>query len=210
MEILDIYNENHEKLGTCEKKLTHKLGLWHEVFTCLVINKKNKSIYFQIKNHLHNNLHEKDLIEISVGGHLQAGEEISDGVREIKEETGLNVKFSSLISLGVRQISMNVNENYKVREFQHIFLYPTNKKISSFKNYDKDEVSGFIEIKIDDLIDLLLNKKNSIIGKLNSGELLITLDNFVQTYLMGDKLYLRLAIASKRYIEGEKPELLFW
>lgn len=50
------------------KKLAHKLGMWHDVFTCQIINPKTKTAIFQIKNHLHNNLHSKDLIEITVGG----------------------------------------------------------------------------------------------------------------------------------------------
>ena len=33
MEYLDIYNDNHELLGVCGKKLAHKLGMWHDVFT---------------------------------------------------------------------------------------------------------------------------------------------------------------------------------
>lgn len=210
MEILDIYNENHEKLGSCEKKLAHKLGLWHEVFTCLIINPENRSIYFQIKNHLHNDLHEKDLIEISVGGHLQADEDVSDGIREIKEETGLDVKFTDLVSIGVRQVSMSVNENYKVREFQNIFLCPTDKKLADFKDFDEDEVCGFVEIKVEDLLDLFLTKKDSICGALNTGNIDITLENFVPTYLTGDKLYLRLAIAAKRYFDGENQDLIFW
>ena len=43
MEYLDIYNDNHELLGVCEKKLAHKLGMWHDVFTCQIINPKNKN-----------------------------------------------------------------------------------------------------------------------------------------------------------------------
>ena len=87
MEFIDIYNENHKYLGVCEKGLAHKLGLWHEVFNGIIVNKENKSIIFQIK---------------------------------------------------------------------------------------------------------------------------VTLKNFIEAYLKGDELYLRLAIASKRFIEGERIELLRW
>ena len=38
----------------------------------------------------------------------------------------------------------------------------------------------------------------------------VTLENFVGSYLHGDELYLRLSIASKRFIEGERIELLKW
>ena len=39
---------------------------------------------------------------------------------------------------------------------------------------------------------------------------MVTLDNFVKSYLTGDKLYLRLLIAAKRYLAGEDVELIMW
>lgn len=69
MEIINIYNDNHELLGTADKDLAHKLGLWHEVFTSLIINPAKNTVFFQIKKHSHNNIHAKNLIEITVGSH---------------------------------------------------------------------------------------------------------------------------------------------
>ena len=74
-----------------------------------------------------------------------------------------------------------------------------------------DEIIGFIEFKIDDCIDLFLKKKESIMG-MNSykKKIKVTLKNFVEAYLNGDELYLRLVLASKRFSENEKKELLRW
>ena len=210
MEILNIYNDNYELLGTCEKKLAHKIGLWHEVFTCLVINPEKNTVIMQIKNHSHNDVHEKDLIEITVGGHYQAGEILEDGIRELEEETGLNADFKNLVSLGVRQVATTPNPSYIIREFQHIFLYPTNKTLNDFKDFDEEEVNGYIEFNIDELINLLLRKSNKIKGITKIGTKDIDLSNFVENYLKGDKLYLRLLIASKRFINKEDTELIFW
>lgn len=210
MEFIDIYNENHKYLGTCEKGLAHKLGLWHEVFNGIIVNKESKSIIFQIKNAKHNQVHDMDKIDISVGGHYQAGEKIEDGVREIKEESGIEIDFKDLIYLGERQVSTVVKEDYIVREFQKIFIVPYNDSITNLKCQD-DEVNGFIEFKIDDCIELFLKKKTSIIGVDNNQKNVeVTLKNFVEAYLSGDELYLRLTIASKRFVEGERIELLKW
>lgn len=209
MEYLDIYNDNHELIGTCEKKLAHKLGMWHEVFTCQFINEEKETAIFQIKNHNHNNIHDKDLIEITVGGHYKAGEKMKDGVRELKEETGIDVDFEDLKYLGVRQVATTVNPSYIVREFQHIFLGFTNKDITEFNSLD-DEVTEFIEFNIDELIELLLGKKEFIYGNTGKEKIKITTENFVENYLKGDKLYLRLLIAAKRYINKENPDLIFW
>ena len=210
MEIIDIYNENHEYLGKCEKELAHKLGLWHEVFNGIIVNKKNKSVIFQIKNSKHNKVHNENKIEISVGGHYKAGEKVQNGIREIKEESGIEIDFKDLIYLGERQVSTIVNNDYIVREFQKIFIIPYSGSVYNLKCKD-DEIIGFIEFKIDDCIDLFLKKKESIMG-MNSykKKIKVTLKNFVEAYLNGDELYLRLVLASKRFSENEKKELLRW
>ena len=210
MEYLDVYNDKHEHIGVCEKKLVHKLGLWHDVFTCQIINPKKKTMFFQIKNHSHNDLHDKDLIEITVGGHYKSGEKIENGIREIKEETGLDVKYEQLFSLGIRQVSTTVNENYIIREFQHIFLLPLDISATDFKEFDKEEVKDIVEINIEELISLLLEKKEFIYGFVKNKQVKITLENFVKSYLENDKLYLRLVVAAKRYINNEDKELIFW
>lgn len=210
MEFIDIYNENHKYLGICEKGLAHKLGLWHEVFNGIIVNRENKSIIFQIKNAKHNQVHDMDKIDISVGGHYQAGEKIEDGIREIKEESGIEIEFKDLIYLGERQVSTVVKEEYIVREFQKIFIVPYNDSITKLKCQD-DEINDFIEFRIDDCIDLFLKNKTSIVGiDNNEKNTEVTLKNFVEAYLNGDELYLRLVIASKRFVEGEKIKLLKW
>ena len=210
MELIDIYNENHQFLGTCEKGMAHKLGLWHEVFNAIIVNKENKTVIFQIKNAQHNQVHNMNKIEISVGGHYQSGEKIEDGVREIKEESGIEIDFKDLINLGERQISTIVNKDYIVREFQKIFIVPYTGVVTNLECQD-DEVAGFIELKIDDCIELFLKNKESIVGLDNNEKKVeVTLEDFVEAYLKGDELYLRLVIAAKRYIEGERIELIKW
>lgn len=209
MEYINIYNDNHELLGNCEKGLAHKLGLWHEVFTCQIINPSKKTAIFQIKNHNHNNIHDKDLIEITVGGHLRSNETIEDGIREIKEETGIEIEFKNLKYLGVRQVSTTVKEDYIVREFQNIYLAFIDKDIKEYSCVD-DEVSEFIEFDIKELIELLLENREYIYGNTKNKKVQITLKNFVENYLKNDKLYLRLLVAAERYLNGEREELIFW
>ena len=112
--------------------------------------------------------------------------------------------------MGERQVSTVVKEDYIVREFQKIFIVPYNDSITKLKCQD-DEINGFIEFKIDDCIDLFLKNKTSIVGiDNNEKNTEVTLKNFVEAYLNGDELYLRLVIASKRFVEGERIELLKW
>lgn len=57
---------------------------------------------------------------------------------------------------------------------------------------------------------MLLEKTKKIKGKTLSETFDIDLNNFVNSYLKGDKLYLRLLIAAKRYIDNENKDYIFW
>ena len=121
---VQIYNDRNESTNTfVEKKEAHSKGLWHRVFICILINKKTRSIILQKKIQNKYNFERPDYLDLSVGGHYDEDEKIEDGIRELKEEVGLDVKFDELISLGVRQNSVILGENYNNREFQHIFAY---------------------------------------------------------------------------------------
>ena len=53
MEMLDIFDENHQFLGTKSKKEVHEKGYWHQVFACLFIDSKQNLVYLQYKNNTH-------------------------------------------------------------------------------------------------------------------------------------------------------------
>ena len=128
----------------------------------------------------------------------------------IDNENFGEVKFENLVSLGVRQVATTPAPSYIIREFQHIYLYPSSVDINDFKSFDEEEVKEFIEFDIDELINLLLKKCETIKGKTVNEEKKIDLENFVESFLIEDKLYLRLLIASKRFINKEDVELIFW
>ncbi|MFR3313045.1 MAG: hypothetical protein ACLTT2_02255 [Alphaproteobacteria bacterium] len=41
-ELIDIYDENMNHLGTAMKSQAHREGLWHRVFHCWIVNKDSK------------------------------------------------------------------------------------------------------------------------------------------------------------------------
>ena len=210
-EIIDIFDDNYKHIGTCSKKEAHEKGYWHRVFTCIVINPLTKSIILQKVTLMSDP--SKVYLDISVGGHYQAGEKLSDGVREIKEELGLKeIKFKDLIPLGVRQTAATIVPNYHAREFQHIFLLPIKKNLQSYTLKSREH-SGLIEVPIDEGINLLLGKKKKILvkgmslikGRKKEIGIEIKKENLVP-YV--DNLLLKLFILAKRYLRGEPKEYL--
>lgn len=202
MEIIDIFDENHNHLGTCDKKIAHEKGLWHQVFACLFINSEKNTVYLQYKNSSHNELSDLNKIDISVGGHLLAGEKIEDGVREIKEESSLKVRYSDLINVGLRIINKKITDNFIIREFDYLHIYDTNFDLENLKSSD-DEVLYFVEFDIDNLIDFFKAKKEYIYGKTPKKIKKFTKDSFIKGYIEDDHLYLNYLLLAKRVINKE-------
>lgn len=202
MEIINIYDENHKLIGKSTKKEAHEKGLWHEVFSCLFINSKNNKVYLQYKNNKHNDLSSYNKIDISVGGHLNSKESIIDGIREIKEESNIDVNYNNLIYIGERIINKYINDNYIIREFSFLHIYDNEFKLNELKSID-DEVLYFIEFDIDELIDFLRNPSKSIKGLSKEGYKYYNKNDFIKGYLEDDELYLNYLLISKKIINKE-------
>lgn len=191
-EYIDIYDKNEHLLGYCEKDKAHELGYWHRVFGCLIYNRKNNKVFFQLKNPNYNKVNNKPLLEITAGGHLISGETLKQGVREIKEETGFNIDYTDLKFLEKRTCNKRIKKNFIVREFQYYYSVDLNISVGDFKNYDKDEVLSFIELDINDTLKLLNKKVKNIKGKKDNGDIVkIALKDFDSAFV-NDGLYVLL------------------
>ncbi|MCX4255250.1 MAG: NUDIX domain-containing protein, partial [Bacilli bacterium] len=149
----------HQFIGRFEKQKAHELGLWHDVLGSLVINPNKNEVFFQLKNHKHNNVNEYDLLEITAGGHLRAGESLEDGVREIKEETGLQVSFEDMIPSGIRKC--DTDNNMTIREFQYYYLLPLDIDLQDL-NPNEDESVAFVKMDIDAALNVIVNNQSAI------------------------------------------------
>ncbi|MFB7140076.1 NUDIX domain-containing protein [Gottfriedia sp. NPDC056225] len=142
-ELLKIFDESGKHIGVAPRSEVHKKGLWHETFHCWLLSVENKqaSIYFQIRSH-----HKKDypnLFDITAAGHLLFTETVEDGLREVKEELGIEVKMDDVISLGIIKNSI-ILETIIDHELSHVFLLKSDKPFTNF-NLQKEEVSGIVK-----------------------------------------------------------------
>ncbi len=217
---IDIYDDQYNFIGTNDNKIAHQQGLWHRVFTCQFYNSHKRATYFQRKKPGRYSFDRPNYLDITVGGHYEAGEKIQDGIRELYEETALTesqVCFSDLLPLGIRQTAATISSNYIANEFQHIFLYDYTGSLEELVK-DNSETSGYLEVLISDVIELLTNKRDSIDcqeayfeeGSIVVTHCKITLNDFIPSYLKIDQFALRLMIAASRAIDGCEKGLLFW
>ena len=208
MEYVDVFDENYHLIGSASKKEVHEKGLWHQVFSCLFVNTKENKVYLQYKNASHNDVAHQNKLDISVGGHLLKGEKVADGIREIKEESSLEVPFNKLISFGIRKIDKYINDNYIIREFSHLFIYDSAFNLNDLKSLD-DEVLYFVEFDLDELISFV-KKPTTIKGLTPQGLKEFQEPDFIKAYIEDDHLYLNYLLLVKKYMQNEPLENLTW
>ncbi|URN93822.1 MAG: NUDIX domain-containing protein [Candidatus Pristimantibacillus lignocellulolyticus] len=159
-ELLNIFDDDRVPIGVATRVDVHKYGYWHETFHCWFINRdvNNDYIYFQLRSE-----HKRDypnLLDITAAGHLLSNETVEDGIREVKEETGIDVSFHDLIPLGVMDYVV-ANSKIIDKELAHVYLHEYNGSIDDFL-LQEEEVSGIFIAQFYDFFDLWMNKTNQI------------------------------------------------
>lgn len=213
--MIDVYDSNYNYLGRVDPKVAFRNGLWHRTFNCMVVLPQSRSVLLQKKHpglYSSYSFDRPDHLDESVGGSYEAGEKIEDGVREIREELGLDVPYSDLIPIGVRQCCFSASPEYISNTFQLHHLLPMDMRLEDYP-LGSDEVRGLVEINVDEGIELLLGKRPKIEAPALFGDsegrriipVTITRDSFYTTV---DNLFLRLFIAAKRFLDGEPRELI--
>lgn len=141
-EMLKIFDENRLEIGTATREKVHQLGLWHETFHCwFICSEEGKGyIYLQIRSETKKDY--PSLLDITAAGHLMATENVVDGIREVREELGIEVTFDELVPLGVIDYSVTTGELID-NELANVFIYNNNVNFEDF-NLQVEEVSGIV------------------------------------------------------------------
>lgn len=213
---IDIFTDTYEHIGTEDKKLAHQRGLWHRTFSALAINPSTRRVLLQKKSPGRYSFDRPDYADITVGGHYHAGERIENGVREVREELGLDIDYSDLHPIGLRQTAVTLAEDYVEREFQHWHILPITLELEDIP-FAGAEVAGLAEIAVDDALSLARGDADAVPARFSSRapegvqytEAALRRSDLVPNYLALDQLYLRLFISARRYCDGERGDL-FW
>ena len=155
-EQLKIFDQARNEMGVATREEVHKKGYWHEVFHCWFVSGDNLILQLRSEKKKENPL----LFDITAAGHLLAAETIEDGVREVKEELGVDLTFEELLPLGIINYC-SIQGDYIDNEIAHVFLYKCHVEINELI-LQKEEVAGIVKVDFKDFYELWTGIKDTI------------------------------------------------
>ena len=158
MEQIDYFSEDYEFLGHTSIDDIHQKGLWHQTVAFWLFNKEKKVVYLQLRGP--KNRVGANTFDASSGGHLSAGETKEDGIRELKEELGLEVLKKSCLYFKMVKNQVHL-PHYVNNEFCHIYFVETDKCLSDFV-LEEGEVSNLFEFSIEKVDSFLSGEEVEI------------------------------------------------
>jgi len=209
-ERIDVYDANLGHLGVMERVRAHEEGQWHKTFHCWVITRvEGGALLFQMRSSQVSSY--PGTLDISAAGHLEAGEDIPQGIREVSEELGVSIAMDDLVSLGYRVEVADQPGGQKNREYQAVYLVCLDTPL---EDYDPqvEEVAGLLWIGLGDALSLFSGATRSAAmwgveydsdsGAWEPIRREVDLEAFLprtQNY------YLTVAIMAERFLEGRFP-----
>ena len=153
-ELFDLFNRDGAPLGVSKaRRDVHRDGDWHRSLHVWVVLREGSGVagasrapclLFQRRSL------EKDTwpgaLDVAVTGHLRAGEAILDGLREAREEIGLELGPDDVVRLGRRRRADEHTPGVRDCELQEIFATATSLALADFAP-DPDEVTSLVAIE---------------------------------------------------------------
>lgn len=159
-EQLKIFDEDRNQIGVATREEVHRIGYWHDAFHCWFISKEEGTDYLYLQLRSNTKKDYPNLLDITAAGHLLANETVQDGVREIKEEVGIDISFQELISLGLIDYCV-IKEDFIDKQLANVFLYKSQKSFDDF-TLQEEEVAGIVKAEFNHFVDLWFGKRETI------------------------------------------------
>jgi len=154
-ELFDLCTPDGAPTGrTKARALVHRDGDWHRsLHVWVILTSTSPSSVLLQRRSFSKDTH-PGKVDVSVAGHLRAGETVFDALREADEEIGLIVLPTELIRLGLRRRVDERPPSHVDREVQEVFCLLTPRRLETFRP-DPDEVLGLLAVPLPDALGLV-------------------------------------------------------
>lgn len=204
-ETIEILDHMGRKIGTSDRSVANRFGLWHVCAQVWVILPKtvygHAGILFQRRSA--NKKVAPGFLDISASGHVRAGYgALATAADELEEELGIKADAEKLIHVG-RRIDMYEAPNVLSRIFAENYFFIFNGNPAELK-IQKYELEGLAIVNLEDGIKLFSSQTERVTAVLftpeGSREFTVAASEFIPRI---DNVYLRAFIAAKSHINGE-------
>ncbi len=141
-ELLDVFSSEGVQKGVMRRSAAHASLEWHQTFHCWVVAERPYGLVL-LAQRRRKTKSRPGLLDASAGGHIRAGETIEEASREIEEELGSHIEFSTLSPLGVFAISHG--QPGCDNEFANLFAFKDDRPLRDW-TFDRHEAQGLLEV----------------------------------------------------------------
>ena len=164
-ELFDILDADGNPTGEVKPRgLVHRDGDWHRGLHVWVYGFDSEGVPFML---FQRRSMSKDTwpgkLDVAVGGHFGAGEELRDALREAEEEIGLAATVDDLTLLGRRFIEDH-GATYIDREINEVFALRSNMLLGEYRQHP-DEVDAVVAIPLAELVRLFNDEAGIIMAR---------------------------------------------
>lgn len=163
-EMLDIYDENENHIGTEDRDIVHAKGLWHKTTHCWLI--QNGMIMFQQRSMKLNNNPGK--LYTTASGHLSAGETPKQGLqREVSEECGIELDTTQAVQIDKvfykADFTRTDGTEFHDRAIAEVYILETDADLKDF-DFQDEELDGIFAVPIEKTLNLFKTKLGQVKG----------------------------------------------
>ena len=205
--MLDILDESGRPTGeVVAKSEAHRLGLWHRCFHCWICGSDPGGSYLLLQRRAGTKDTWPGYLDVTAAGHLAAGEETLDGLREVEEELGLRIVPERLVPLGTRRGEQEIPGGCD-KELHDVFLVFDATPLEDLR-LQKEEVEAVFRLDLDD-VQVLYETGSAPAREYAAGRTSATRIHLAE-FVPKDEGYLgRVAGAARRHLSGAQPGPIF-